>query len=199
MSIPLQFRTAMEARWTAKGYTSTPLLYGYREVIRTKSLDAVSLGHGRIVYHPGAYPGPRAAAGQMSNEHAHAFKTGRNYGSFSILWTVHIHGFDPAYPDPTSENAECAHDDVCIALQEMFFSVVKYVQLTGPWKNLEYGVGQWVRDPEGKRFGEVLVTEFSFTASAREAPEVATEYPTPKPQGAVIGESGNETTVVETS
>jgi hypothetical protein len=197
MSVPLQFRTAMEAQWTAKGYDSTPLVYGFREARRTKDIDAVVLGHGRIVYHPGTWPGPEADAGQMSNEHAHAFRTGRNYGSDAMVWTVHCHGFDPAYPDATAENAECAHDDICYALREMFFSVVKYVQLTGPWKNLEYRAAKWVRDPEERRFGELLRCEFAFTVGMREAPILPIQYPEVKPSGAVIGASGNENIIVE--
>lgn len=197
MSIPKQFRDAMDARWLAKGYSDTPLLYGYREVARTKSIDAVTLGNGRIVYHPGAYTGPLASAGQMSNEHAHAHPNARAYGSFSMLWTVHCHGFDPAYPDATSEGAECAHDDICVALKEMFFSVAKAAQVSNSWKPIEYGPGQWVRDPAERRHGELLVVEFSITVSMREAPELPIEYPTPKPTGIVILPNGNQATIVE--
>lgn len=198
MSVIAQFRDAMAARWAAKGYGAIPLIYGYREVARSKSIDAVLLGNGRIVYHAGAYPGPQSNAGQMSNEHAHPYMTGRAFGSDAVLFTAHLHGFDPAFPDPTGPGGECAHDDRCWALKEVFFSVAKFVQLTGPWKGFQYSSALWIRDPEQRRLGELMRCEFSFSVSMREGPEVPFEYPTPLPQGAVVGQSGNETIVVET-
>jgi len=197
MSVILQFSTALEAHWDAKGYASTPLLYGYGEVSRTKDLDAVALGHGRIVYHAGAWPGPESNAGQMSNEHAHAFRSARAFGSDAVLWTVHIHGFDPAFPDRAAPGAERAQDNRCWALKEMFFGAAKHVQIAGSWKGFQYLSETWVRDPAERRFGELLRCEFSFTVSMREAPEVPIEYPTTEPRGSVIAPSGEEITVVE--
>lgn len=63
---------------------------------------------------------------------------------------------------------------------------------------LEYGSPVLVRDPGERRLGELIRVQFTVRFSLREAPEVPTEYPTPKPQGAIIGESGLETPIVET-
>ena len=61
-------------------------------------------------------------------------------------------------------------------------------------------VGQGVQmEHITRRIGELIRMEFTIRFSLREAPEVALQNPTPMPQGAVIGESGDETTVVETS
>lgn len=197
MSFLLQFRTALEARWNALGYTATPLLYGFREVARTKDIEAVTLGNGRIIYHPGSWPGPDANAGTMSHTHGHAYRSGRNYGSDAVLFTAHLHGLDPAYPDATAPGAECAHDDICWAFKEMFFAAVKHVQITKKWHSVQYGSEVWVRDPEQRRLGELLRVEFSINVGLRMAPEYPLQQFQQKPVGAVVGESGNETIVAE--
>ena len=197
MSFPLQFRTALEARWAALGYTATPLLYGFREVARTKDIEAVTLGHGRIVYHAGSWPGPDANAGTMSHVHGHVHRSGRDYGSDAVLFTAHIHGHNPAFPDPTASGAECAHDDICWALKEMFFAAVKHVQIANKWHSVQYGSEVWVRDPEQRRLGELLRVEFLINVGLRSAPEYPFQQFEQKPVGAAVGQSGNETIVVE--
>jgi hypothetical protein len=187
---------AMQALWTARGYTSTPLVYGYREAMRTRDLDAVVLGHGRIVYHWGAWPGPEASAGAIEKPHYHAHRSGRDYASAPDLFTVHCHGYDPSFPDYSAAGAEIANDAAAWLLREKFFGILQNVVRRNNWL-LEYGSPLLVRDPMERRLGEVCRVEFTIRFSLREAPEVPIEYPTPEPQGAVVGQSGDETTVVE--
>lgn len=183
--------------WTARGYAATPCLYGFREATRTKDIDAVTLGHGRIVWHLGAWPGPEAAMGEINKAHHHAHKTGRDFAVSESLFTVHCHGFNPAYPDATSAGAELAHDLAAWELHEKFFGVIQNA-VNQCSLVLEYGSPVLVRDPAERRIGELIRVQFTVRFSMREAPEVATEYPTPKPQGAIVGESGLETPIVET-
>jgi hypothetical protein len=194
----LALSTALQALWTARGYASTPVLYGYREALRTKDLDAVLLGHGRVVYHLGAWPGPDASMGSIEKAHHHAHRTGRDFAASLSLFTAHCHGFNPVYPDATSTNAELAHDAAAWQLHERFLGVLQNIVRASKLV-LEYGAPVLVRDPAERRLGELIRMEFTIRFSLREAPEVALQNPTPKPQGAVIGESGEETTVVETS
>lgn len=189
---------AVQSLWTARGYTLTPVLYGYREAMHTKDLDRVVLGHGRIVYHWGAWPGPEASAGTIEKAHGHVHRSGRDYAVAPDLFTVHCHGFDPTKPDATAAGAELAHDAAAWLLREKFFGVLQNVVLRNRW-SLAYGAPILVRDPAERRLGELVRVEFTVKFSLREAPEVALQNPTPKPQGAVIGESGEETIVVETS
>lgn len=189
--------TKRAALWTARGYAATPCLYGFREATRTKDIDAVTLGHGRIVWHLGAWPGPEAAMGEINKAHHHAHKTGRDFAVSESLFTVHCHGFNPAYPDATSAGAELAHDLAAWELHEKFFGVIQNA-VNQCSLVLEYGSPVLVRDPAERRIGELIRVQFTVRFSMREAPEVATEYPTPKPQGAIVGESGLETPIVET-
>ena len=198
MSDPLRLAAKLNELWAARGYASTPCLYGFREAMRTKDIDAVTLGHGRIVWHLGSWPGPESDLGPIGKDHHHAHKTGRDYAASFDLFTVHCHGFDPAYPDATSTGAELAHDTAAWKLHEKFFGVLQSAVIQNTSK-LEYGSRLFVRDPAERRFGELIRVQFTVRFSMREAPEVATENPTPKPQGAVIGESGLETPIVETT
>lgn len=199
MTAPLlALNTSIQSLWTSRGYTLTPIVYGYREATRTRDLDAVLLGHGRVVYHLGAWPGPDASMGSIEKAHHHAHRTGRDYAASLSLFTAHFHGFNPAYPDATSTNAELAHDAAAWQLHERFCGVLQNV-VRGMSCVLEYGTPVMVRDPAERRLGELVRVEFTVKFSLREAPEVALQNPTPKPQGAVIGESGEETIVVETS
>lgn len=188
----------IQSQWTARGYTATPVLYGFREATRTKDIDAVVLGNGRIVYHWGAWPGPDASAGEIEKAHHHAHRSGRDYAAAADLFTVHCHGFDPAKPDYTSPGAELAHDAAAWLLREKFFGVLQDV-VRRMRCTLEYGAPLLVRDPLERRIGELVRVEFTIRFAMREAPEVPLQNPTPKPQGAVVGQSGNETAVVETS
>lgn len=189
--------TKRAALWTARGYTATPCLYGFREAARTKDIDAVTLGHGRIVWHLGAWPGPDAAMGEINKAHHHAHKTGRDFAVSESLFTVHCHGFNPAFPDATSSGSELAHDLAAWELHEKFFGVMQNA-VNQCSLVIEYGSPVLVRDPAERRIGELIRVQFTVRFSMREAPEIATEYPTPKPQGAIIGESGLETPIVET-
>ncbi len=188
--------TALQSRWTARGYTPTPLLYGFRQATRTKELDAVLLGHGRIVYHRGSWPGPEASSGEYDSAHHHAHKAGRDFAAYGTLFTAHIHGFDPAYPDVTSTGGECAHDDAVWLLEEMFFGVLQHVVRANTW-TLSYGTPVLIRDPMERRLGELVRAEFTVKFSMREAPVYPFQYPENKPSGAVVGASGDETLVVE--
>jgi hypothetical protein len=194
----LALNTAFQSLWVARGYTLTPVVYGYREAMRTKDLDAVVLGHGRVVYHLGAWPGPDASMGSIDKAHHHAHPTGRDFATSLSLFTAHFHGFDPAYPDATSTNGELAHDAAAWQLHERFLGVLQNV-VRRMTLVLEYGDPELVRDPAERRLGELIRMEFTIRFSLREAPEVALQNPTPEPQGAVVGESGDETIVVETS
>ena len=189
--------TIRAALWTARGYAATPCLYGFREAMRTKDIDAVTLGHGRIVWHLGSWPGPEADMGTINKAIHHAHKTGRDYAVSESLFTAHCHGFDPAYPDATSAGGELAHDLAAWALHEKFFGVIQRAVNQSACV-LEYGSPVLVRDPGERRIGGLIRVQFTVRFSLREAPEVATQYPTPKPQGAIIGESGLETPIVET-
>jgi hypothetical protein len=198
MSGPITaLHAAMQARWTARSYTATPLLYGFREAARTKDLDAVVLGNGRIVYHRGSWPGPDASAGQYDPAHHHAHRAGRDFAAYGTLFTVHCHGFNPLFPDATSAGGEVAHDDAAWLLEEMFFGVLQWVVRANTWK-LEYGSPIIVRDPQERRLGELVRAEFTIKFAMREAPEYPFQYPEVKPNGAVIGASGNENPIVET-
>ncbi len=196
MSDPLRLATALGTLWTARGYTATPLLYGYREVVRTKDIDAVTLGHGRVVWHLGAWPGPDASMGDINKEHHHAHRTGRDYAASNSLFTAHCHGFDPAYADATSAGGELAQDAAAWKLHELFLGVLQNA-VRRCTSTLEYGAPFIVRDPGQCRHGELIRVEFTVTFSMREAPELPFQYPENKPSGAVVGASGDETLVVE--
>lgn len=198
MSGPIvALETALQARWTARGYSATPLLYGFRQAARTKDIDAVVLGNGRIVYHRGSWPGPEASAGQYELAHHHAHRSGRDFAAYGTLFTAHFHGFDPSFPDATSAGGEAAHDDAAWLLEELFFGVLQHVIRDNTWK-LEYGSPVIVRDPLERRIGELVRAEFTIKVSMREAPEYPFQYPEVKPNGAVVGASGTETKIVET-
>jgi hypothetical protein len=196
MSAPKQLDDAMQAAWTARGYTATPLVYGYREALRTRDIDAVLLGNGRIVYHWGAWKGPEAGAGSIELAHGHVPLAARNYAAAHDLFTVHCHGFDPAYPDATATGGELAHDDAAWALRELFFGVLQSVVRESRWL-LEYGAPVLIRDPAERRIGELIRVEFTVRFGLREAPEYPFQYPKTKPVGAVVGVSGDKTTTVE--
>lgn len=188
--------TAMQAEWVARGYTPTPLIYGYREVERTKDIDAVLLGNGRIVYHWGAWARPEANAGTIAPSHGHAHRSARDFAVSHSLFTVHCHGYDPDFKDATAPGAERAHDNAAWVLHEAFFGVLQWVVRTSRWF-LEYGQPVLVRDPAERRIGELLRAEFTLRLALREAPEYPLQNPETKPVGAVVGESGEETKVVE--
>lgn len=186
------FKTAMAAKWVANGFTDTPLLYGFREVIRTKSIEAVALGNGRIVWHAGSFAGAGSNAGELTHEHVHPTTTGRSVANSWNVFTVHCHGLDPAYPDATAEDAELAHDDAAWRLREMFFGALPDVASANKWL-LQYGSQTWVRDPEQRRIGELLVCEFSIRFAIRSLPVYPKTPFTQKPTGVVV--TPNETAV----
>ena len=188
--------TEMQAQWTARGYGLTPLLYGYREAERTKNIDAVLLGHGRIVYHWGSWARPEASAGTIAPAHGHAHRAGRDYAAAHDLFTVHCHGYDPAFKDATAAGGERAHDDAAWQLRELFFGVLQWVVRKNRWF-LEHGQPTLVRDPAERRIGELVRVEFTVRFAMREAPEYPFQYPETKPVGAVVGASGDLTTTVE--
>ncbi len=188
--------TALQALWVTRAYTATPLLYGFREATRTKGIDAVTLGYGRIVYHRGSWPGPEASAGEYDPAHHHVHKAGRDFAAYGTLFTVHMHGFNPAFPDATSAGSELAQDAAAWLLEERFFGVLQNVVRGSTWK-LSYGAPFIVRDPVEKRHGELVRAEFTVKFSMREAPVYPFQYPENKPSGAVVGASGDETLVVE--
>ncbi len=196
MSIPTQLDVAMQAEWVARGYTSTALIYDFREVERTKELDAVLLGNGRIVYHWGAWSKPESSAGSIQLAHGHAHRAARNFAAAHDIFTVHCHGFDPDFPDASAAGAARAHDSAAWALRELFFGVLQWVARKSRWF-LEHGNQILVRDPADRRIGELLRAEFTLRAALREAPEYPFQYPETKPVGAVVGASGDETTIVE--
>lgn len=187
---------AMQAQWTQRGYTATPLLYGFREAARTRELGAVLLGAGRIVYHWGVWTTPEASAGALEKPHGHAHRAGRDYAVAADVFTVHCHGYDAAFPEATAPGAERAHDAAAWLLRQHFFGVLQWVVRSNSWL-LEYGSQTLVRDPAERRIGELLRAEFSVRFSLREAPEHPFQYPEQKPVGAVVGASGQQTKVVE--
>lgn len=186
----------MQAQWTAREYTATPLLYGFKEAARTKDIDAVVLGNGRIVYHWGSWPGPEASAGTIEKSHGHGHRTGCDYATAPDLFTVHCHGFDATKPDYTSAGAELAHDSAAWLLREKFFGVLQWVVRKNRWL-LEYGTPVLVRDPLERRLGELLRVEFVIKFALREAPEQPIQTPEPKAVGAVETPDQNEVIIVE--
>lgn len=117
------------ALWTARGYTATTCLYGFREAMRTKDLDAVTLGHGRIVWRLGSWPGPEADMGTINKAIHHAHKAGRDYAVSESLFTAHCHGFNPAYPDATSTGGELAHDLAAWAYMKSFLALYNVARI----------------------------------------------------------------------
>lgn len=195
MSGPIAaLRTAFEAKFTSL-FQTTPIRYGFREVAKTRSLDAVTLGHGRIVWHAGTWPGPEANAGEIEAAHGHPTTTGRSVSNSWNIFTVHCHGLDPAFPDPTADGAEAAHDDVAWRLREMFFGQLPEVVSGNRWL-LRYGAQVWIRDPEQQRLGEVLKCEFAVKFAIRSLPVYPKTQFTQEPTGVVKTVSGNETTIV---
>lgn len=188
--------TEMQTQWTARGYDATPLIYDFREVVRTQDLDAVLLGNGRIVYHWGTYASPEASAGNIEKAHGHVHRSGRDCAVSHSLFTVHCHGYDPAFPDASAAGAARAHDGAAWKLHERFFGVLQWVVRKSRWL-LEYGSPTLVRDPAERRIGELVRVEFTVRFAMREAPELPLQHPETKPVGAVVGASGDPTTTVE--
>jgi hypothetical protein len=197
MTGPIEaLKTGIDARWLELGYADTPIVYGYKEAQRTRDIDAVALGNGRIVYHLGGFPGPDASAGDMRLAHAHATIAGRTVGTAGTLFTVHLHGFDATFADDSTPEAQLAHDNICWRLREMFYAVLFHVVPQNRWF-MTHGPQTIVRNPTERRFGEVLRCEFNIDFSIRSAPEYPFVHPIPKPTGIVTTPNGNNVTLVE--
>lgn len=196
MSGPIALlKSQMAARWTTLGYP-TPLVYDFHEVGRLRDLTAVNAGNGRVIYHWGAYSSPEAAAGEIRNQHAHAKNNGRTVATSPDIFTVHCHGFDPAFPDPGTDGATAAHEDVAWRLLEMFVAALKWVVPKNKWF-FEPGPKTLVRDPERARFGELIRLQFTILFSIRADPLFPIQTPVPEPTGTVVPPGGTPTNIVE--
>lgn len=190
------FQNALVAKWAEIAY-ATPLRYGYREAQRSRDLDAVTLGNGRIVWHAGTWPGPESSAGEIVHEHRMPTTTGKSVSTSWNIFTVHCHGYDPEYPDENVDGGELAHDDVCWRLREMFFGVLPGVVNSAPVRGeLQYGGHKWVRDPNERRFGELLRSEFVVSFAIRSLPVYPKTPFTQEPTGQVVTPNGSVVTIV---
>lgn len=188
MSGPIrQLEAAMSAEWTRLAHTST-LAYGHREVLRTKDLDAVTLGNGRIVYHAGTYP--TGAAGELSATVMAVHESAPNVATHWNLFTVHCHGFDASYPDENVAGAQAAHDDAAWCLMEQFVGAIIHVTSIKRWF-YRLNEPEWVRDPLVCRFGETLVFTVAVSFGVRQALLYPKQYPTPQPTAIVETPAGD--------
>ncbi len=202
MSTPYEtFRTAMAARWDEiisygafEQYGQPALLYGYNEANLIRNLDAVVAGKGRIVHHAGDWPGPQASAGELSGNPMQAHASGRNVATYWSMFTVHCHGYDPAYPDPSVPGVAARHEDAAYLLMQAYLGALAYVAPANGWYRRETKP-EWVRDPEQRRFGELLRFQISLLWGVRRAPIYPTVYLTPKPTGIVETPNGDVTIV----
>lgn len=182
MSGPLgTFAAAMAAEWVRLGHTST-LAYGHREVVRTKDLDAVALGNGRIVYHAGTYP--TGSAGELSAAVMAVHESAPNVATHWSLFTVHCHGYDMSFPDENVASAQAAHDDAAWCLMEQFVGAFVYITSINKWF-YQLSEPEWVRDPLERRFGEKIMFTVAASFGVRQAPLYTKQYPTPKPTAIV--------------
>lgn len=188
MSRIRSFVQAMKAEWARLGHDSA-LAYGHREVVRTKDLDMVTLGNGRIVFHAGSYPS--GSAGELSAtviDDGH--DSGFNVATHWNVFTVHCHGFDASYPDENADGAQEAHDDAVWTLMEQF--VGAFVRIASIQK-VFYRISEpeWVRDPMERRFGEKLMFQVAVSFGVRQAPEYPKQHPTPQPTAIVETPAGD--------
>lgn len=185
-------REALDAEWLRLTY-DVPLVYGYREARRTKDLDAVAAG-GRIVWHAGAWPGPDAAAGELDADPLQAYEAGRNVATHWAMFTVHCHGYDPAFPDEGVAGGEAAHDGMTWRLMQAYLGAISKVIPANGWYR-RVGAPVWVRDPAERRFGELIRFEMQVSFGVREWPAYPLQTLTPVPTGKVVTPNGTVTII----
>lgn len=197
MSGPIvTLKNEMAARWIQLGYAATPLLYDFHEVARLRDLSSVTAGTGRVIYHWGQYTSPEAAAGEVRAQHSHSHISGRTVATSADVFTVHCHGYDPVFADAGVDGATAAHEDVAWRLLEMFVAAIKWVVSHNRWL-IETRAKTLVRDPDVRRFGELVRLDFSVLFSIRADPLYSLQHPEQKPTGAVAPTGDNETIIVE--
>lgn len=173
---------ATHARWTELGY-AWPLKYGQREAYR-QDLDPVALHGGRVVMHAGL-PGEEGDAGELDATILQAYDTAQSIATDWSTFTVHCHGYDASAPDN-----ELLQDDAAWLLKQAFFGAFQF-SLPAPLGHYMRLVSQvWVRNPQERRFGELirLVVQVSF--AIRQAPGYPVQTAVPVPKTSVVTPGG---------